>query len=68
MSRRKEQGFFREAGTEKDEVDNIWEAVSRTAIVRGSLWTPLVFKSVAPVYRDMVSESGVGSGSVVAVR
>lgn len=33
-----------------------------------SLWTPLVYKTAAPVYKDMISESGVGTGSMVAVR
>ncbi len=33
-----------------------------------SFWTPFVYKTAAPIYKDMVSESGLGSGNAVAVR
>ena len=31
------------------------------------MWTPTIYKIAGPIYKDMISESGVGSGNMVAI-
>lgn len=56
-----EEGFFKLGG---DSTDKAW----KDEVQYFSLWTPLIYKIVAPIYKEMISESGVGSGSMVAIR
>lgn len=56
-----ETGFF---STRDDELDHEFKDKNQFY----SYWTPSIYKIVAPIYKDMISESGVGSGNMVAIR
>ncbi|KAM3142068.1 hypothetical protein pb186bvf_005722 [Paramecium bursaria] len=56
-----EQGFFQ---IQRDEVDEAWNGGNYIF----SMWTPTIYKIAGPIYKDMISESGVGSGNMVAIR
>ncbi|CAD8184042.1 unnamed protein product [Paramecium pentaurelia] len=56
-----ETGFF---STRDDELDHQFKDKNHFY----SYWTPSIYKIVAPIYKDMISESGVGSGNMVAIR
>ncbi len=56
-----EEGFFKLGG---DELDSSFKNKPQFY----SLWTPSIYKIVAPIYKEMISESGVGSGNMVAIR